>query len=335
MKGCFSEPPAAGCTNSLRALPYNVPGCFVGDPNPKSTEKAPSPPPCDPLEESNAYCAQACIDWAPRIPEIGSSWATFYVATQAGYACFCGAEEHAQRYLTEANKVADAECNAPCGCTGPCPPVTSSTGSGPSPAGKAGEMCGGGWRNTTMRVSCGFQWGAYFLITFTLSCALYLVAGIYGPLARGSTQGLTAKQSLTVHPHYHQWVEVVGLAADGAAYVKARQAGKATPLASHHHRQQQQQHREQRDGSNYRTQGSSGEERGARQRKEHQKEKRSSSKSKSRSSTGEGPDLEQSLVGPAGQSGLLTASSEASAGAAAAAAGTAAGGGGRWVHIPN
>jgi len=99
-------------------MPYNVPGCFAGDRHAASTMKAPSPPPCDPLLESNTYCAQACIDWAPRIPEIASSWGTFYVATQDGYACFCGAEEHAQRYLTEANKVEDAKCNSPCGCAG-------------------------------------------------------------------------------------------------------------------------------------------------------------------------------------------------------------------------
>jgi hypothetical protein len=178
VKGCFNEPPAAGCTNSLRALPYNLPGCFAGDPNAKSTEKAPSPPPCDPLLESNSYCAQACIDWAPRIPEIGSSWGTFYVATQAGYACFCGAEQHAERYVTEANKVADSECSAACGCPSKCP---TGTEGGLSPAGKAGEMCGGPWKNTTMKVHCGLQWGSLFLLALTLTSAFYLVAGAETP----------------------------------------------------------------------------------------------------------------------------------------------------------
>jgi hypothetical protein len=177
-KGCFNEPPAAGCTNSLRALPYNLPGCFAGDRNPKSTEKAPSPPPCDPLLESNSYCAQACIDWAPRIPEIGSSWGTFYVATQDGYACFCGAEQHAERYVTEANKVADSECSAACGCPSKCP---TGTEGGLSPAGKAGEMCGGPWKNTTMKVHCGLQWGSLFLLALTLTSAFYLVAGAETP----------------------------------------------------------------------------------------------------------------------------------------------------------
>lgn len=317
-KGCFDEPPAAGCVNSLRALPYNVPGCFAGDRNPASTRKAPNPPPCDPLKESNAYCVQECIDWAPRIPEIGSSSATFYVATQAGYACFCGAEEHAQRYVTDANKVTDAACNNPCGCpANGCPAGTGGTGSaGPSPAGKAGEMCGGGWRNTTMRVSCGFQWGAYFLIAFSLSSAFYLGAGILGPWRRGSSGGLTAKQALAVHPHYHRWVELAGLVADGAAYAKARRLGKAPPPG------RQRQHCNQNLGET----GGEGE----RKLKEKQKDKRrssSSNKSKSRTSREADPNLEEALVGHA-QSGSMT-------GDIPSVAGTASAGGGRWVHIPN
>eukprot|EP01045_Picozoa_sp_COSAG04_P046092 COSAG04_NODE_16502_length_497_cov_0.987437_1_plen_114_part_01 len=66
--GCFNAPPTpAGCPpDASRALPYNLPGCFPGDRNDKSILKAPSPPPCDPSVESNAYCAQQCISWAPR-----------------------------------------------------------------------------------------------------------------------------------------------------------------------------------------------------------------------------------------------------------------------------
>ena len=216
----------------------------------------------DPHLESNAYCAQRCITWAPTIPDIASSWATFYVATQAGCefqtgvsdtplkiahnaclkrvletylwhyqkmhagarltciagrcgadACFCGAEEHAQKYLTDTNKIGGDKytgdpkykCDTPCGAIVPTKELSpAGTFSGecvlnlgalqyvPSSSlplfgsicdvsvprvGKAGGFCGGGWANTTMRVSCGLQWGSTFLLALTLSSVVYLLAG--------------------------------------------------------------------------------------------------------------------------------------------------------------
>lgn len=286
------------------------------------------------MKESNAYCAQACIDWAPRIPEISSSWATFYVATQAGYACFCGAEEHAQRYLTEANKVADTECNTPCGCPGQCPEGTGTgTESGPSPAGKAGETCGAGWRNTTMRVSCGFQWGAYFLIVFTVSSALYVVAGVLGPWRRGSTQGLTVKQALMIHPHYQRWLALAGLVADGASYVGARYSDKMIP-------QPRRVQHGRCDGSSGRGRGrGKGEGKGQAEREQRRtkepKDKRSNRKSKSRTALNHvEPEFKDELIGPA-ESKPVTKATLEDVSAAPAPSGTAAGGGGRWVHIPN
>ena len=193
-------------------------------------------------------------------------------------------------------------------------------------------MCGGPWLNTTMRVSCGLQWGAWFLLLFGVGSAGYVVVGVRGPWSRGSAAGLPVRQALAVHPHYSRWVELAGLAADGAAYVKARQSGRPMPPRG---RQQQEEAQERRGDSTRRDTGPGGGEGGGGERKEKRSSGGSRSKSKSLSSKERGGkgDLKEALVSAAAaQSGPAGA---AAAPAPAPVAGTSAGGGGRWVHLPN
>ena len=316
--GCFNAEPPAGCPpDASRALPYNLPGCFPGDPNDKSILKAPSPPPCDPSVESNAYCAQQCISWAPRIPDIASSSASFYAATQAGYACFCGAEKHAEKYVVSKNKLDYSKCDAPCG----------TNGGARSPAGKAGEMCGGGWHNTTMRVSCGLQWGAQLLLALALGGAAYVGGGVFGPFARGSREGLGGKELLTVHPHYLRWVELGGLVQDGITYAKARRSGRPMPPRSR--AEPRDEGRGGRGGSSKRSKGRKGSDEGGERGErggsdaEGQREDRGSKKEKKAKRRGKEAELAAPLVAAAAPA------------PAPAAGGTAAGDGGRWVHVPN
>ena len=245
-----------------------------------------------------------------------SSSATLYAATQDGYACFCGAEEHAAKYVTSKNEAEDFDkaCSIPCG-----PGHT-----GESPAGKAGEKCGGPWANTTMRVQCGLQWGTQFLLLLAVAGGAYLAGGVFGPWSTGSRQGLAAKDMLRVHPHYLRWVEVGALVQDGVTYAKARRSGRPMPQRS---RAEQQEERGGRGDGGKRTdkrrkERREGGEKGERGASDGQGKRESRGSKKEKKAKGREPELAEPLV-------------SAAPAAPAPASGTAAGGGGRWVHVPN
>jgi hypothetical protein len=113
---------------------------------PTYCKTAPEPPHFDEMQTSTQSCAAACVGWQPGIPGMGS---VFYSGMQAGYACFCGTVEDGAKTVTDSNKAAFAECNNPCTYMKP--------GAAPvkTPAGLAGDTCGGGWLNEVVKVDLG------------------------------------------------------------------------------------------------------------------------------------------------------------------------------------
>ncbi len=224
------------------------------------------------------------------------------------FRCFCGAEKHAEKYVVPKNKLDYSKCDTLCG----------TNGGARSPAGLAGETCGGGWHNTTMRVSCGLQWGAQLLLALALGGAAYVGGGVFGPFARGSREGPGVKGMLTVHPHYLRWVELGGLVQDGITYAKAGRSGRAMPPRSR--AEPRDEGRGRRGGSSKRSKGRKDSGEGGGSDGEGQRESRGSKKEKKAKRRGKEAELAAPLVASP---------------APAAAGGTAAGDGGRWVHVPN
>ena len=180
-KGCLGAgAPAAGCTpaDEVRDLPYAVPGSYTCA-QPKFCKTTPNLPHYDQQQASNAHCAAACNEW--DIPGKGS---VFYSAMQDGYACMCGTAEDAARTVTESNKAAFSQCSNPCASMSKPPTsVVSKT-----PAGLAGEMCGGPWLNEVVVIDCTWRhWGWKFLALMAVCVAVYVGAGVYGP-ARAARQ---------------------------------------------------------------------------------------------------------------------------------------------------
>lgn len=293
----------------VREFPYNVPGCYDCTPAQGGCLKAPNPPPCDAGVMSNEYCALACIHYSPRLPGVGSS---FYAASQAGYACFCGSDADAQKAASIDKKVAWAQCNAECGC----PSGQNNAycgGKGFSARGKAGETCGGPWLNSVLRISCPVPWGWPFLAIFVLGSCAYVGGGIVGPVREN--KGLSPRQMLRVHPHYGRWCELAALCMDGAHYARAPGRGRnlaATAEGS------SAEGRERR-GTSSSAVSTASKKSGKSSRSSKSGRKKGQSKSKHKNPGEEQPSaIQQELLGAP----------------AAGLSGTAAGGGGRWVHVP-
>lgn len=98
--GCFED--AKYKMTVGRDLPYNIPGCFSGDP-PSYSKTAPNPPLCTDSLMTNAYCAKLCLDWSLHIPDaVGSTTMAsgdIFAATQAGFACFCGLIDETEKVI--------------------------------------------------------------------------------------------------------------------------------------------------------------------------------------------------------------------------------------------
>eukprot|EP01047_Picozoa_sp_COSAG01_P072263 COSAG01_NODE_11445_length_1931_cov_1.588428_2_plen_418_part_00 len=292
----------------VREFPYNVPGCYDCTPAQGGCLKAPDPPQCDAGVMSNEYCAVACINYAPRIPKMTS---IIYAASQAGYACFCGSDTDAQHAAATDKSVGWDECNAECGC-----PTGQNNaycgGKGLSPRGKAGETCGGPWKNAVMRIDCGLRWGWQFLIVFALGGCAYIGLGVARPCFRN--KGLPLRQMLSVHPHYAHWREVAALCRDGLHYAQARVHGRQ-PVARREVTKASSP--QSASSSKASKRGSQSSDSGKGPKKKGKSQSKSKSKSKNAASAEE---VRESLVGSGDRSG---------------ATGTAAGGGGRWVRVPD
>ena len=166
-----------------------------------------------------------------------------------------------------------------------------------------GEACGG--------------WGAPVLWLLAVGGACYVGGGVaYGQRTGRSSSRQGRYGILSVHPHWHSWLELAGLCHDGARYVRSRVQG--TPPE----REQTSLERSKRSSE---TRSPASEERKSKgKRRDGSKEKRK----QARDSAG-GVDAAP----------LLTAGAASAAGppdgggGQTAVASTTSGGGGRWVHV--
>ena len=306
--GCFSD---AGYALGLRSLPYNVPGCYpgTGQPTPPTCKgsEALQPPACSQAEMSNAYCAQRCVEWAPRIPGAGSG--EVYAATQNGFACFCGTAAEGAGASASANHLPFTDCDVGCG---PQP----SAGGTPRPVG-SGERCGGNSKNLVMRIDCS-SWGRDFLLLLLLGGGGYVLGGVaLGARAGGGGRGW----ALQSHPHWPRWKALDGLVRDGVAVARggrggrgAAGAGREPPLVAR-----------AEDGRQARS------DKGRKERGGKRCASKGGRRLRRRSGSNGLGDEAGDLTTPS-----PTANTEAggAGGVADGGKGTKAGDGGRWVHVP-
>ena len=70
----------------------------------------------------------------------------------------------------------------------------------------------GGAGNLGLVLQSQSSWGGGLLATLALLCSAYVVGGVLLGRASGKVPGLAA------HPHYHRWVDLLGLVRDGGAH---------------------------------------------------------------------------------------------------------------------
>jgi hypothetical protein len=209
--GCFTD--AKYTAHSGRDLPYNLPGCFSGDP-PGFTKTAPTPPPCSDSLMTNAYCAKLCLDWSVHIPDAEGD---LFASTQAGFACFCGLVKDTEIVLETAEKSTPPKRLALASCSDPC----KGDPSGGQALTKGGyKHCGGESKNLIMRVRCNSNWGWWLLGTLSVGSLLY----VGGTMAYTSQTGGAAQL-----PHRAFWSELGSLAIDGVAFCRMKLGGGAGP----------------------------------------------------------------------------------------------------------
>eukprot|EP01052_Picozoa_sp_SAG31_P019706 SAG31_NODE_1449_length_8308_cov_2.319893_2_plen_315_part_00 len=268
-----------------RDIPYFLPGCF-SDPD-DAGKTAPAPPPCDPRTITMETCAAACAAWAPRIPGAGNG--EVWAAMQAGYACACGTQSDgdAAKKTDKMNELAWAACDNKC----PGDPL---------------QACGGGGRNTLVRIECGIEWGHEFLVVLFVACGCYVGGGIaWAAKTRG------AVLSPRSHPHWTTWLELHGLVLDGVRFVRS---GRNTNDESSRHSLTSDKllNKVPKGGK---------------------KKSTSKGSKKVRDSNDEGKTGPQN-AGESRSGANKRTISEPEASQSCTAAGTPAGGGGRWVHVP-
>jgi hypothetical protein len=281
-----------------RDIPYFLPGCF-DDPD-NAGETAPDPPACDKATITLKTCAAKCAAWAPRIPGVGQG-AELYAAVQAGYACACGSS-HAGAAAMATDSTNALPWSA---CDNKCP-------------GDPEQMCGGGSRNTLVRIECGSDWGLTFMVVFVVGIGAYVSGGVlYGAKIQGQGQSCVLRS----HPHWGVWLELRSLVIDGVEF--SRRGGTGVG-----HRNQvlaDEQHRHLLGGrpsegrsknSSRRASGGRGDGGGGHSRKASNKAAGSMRKSGKGSAPLAKSAASSPLTGPTGGT-------------------TPAGGGGRWVQVPS
>ena len=161
----------------------------------------------------------------------------------------------------------------------------------------------GGAGNLGLVLQSQSSWGGGLLMTVALLCVAYVGGGVLLGRASGKVPGLAA------HPHYHRWVELLGLVRDGGAH--AGLGGRSSST-------------ERRGG--YRPVGEPAARSDGRKKP---KEKRSKAKGRKEKASSPAP-------APAAQVSAAASAPASNAKATEGAGkGSAAGDGGRWVHVPN
>ena len=157
----------------------------------------------------------------------------------------------------------------------------------------------GGAGNLGLVLQSQSSWGGGLLATLALLCSAYVVGGVLLGRASGKVPGLAA------HPHYHRWVDLLGLVRDGGAH--AGLGGRSSST-------------ERRGG--YQPVG--------------ELAARSAGRKKEKRSKAKGRKEKASSPAPAAQvSAAASAPASNAAGTEGAGKDSAAGDGGRWVHVPN
>lgn len=254
----------------------------------------------DAAQASNENCAAACAEMG-----LGS---VVYSGMQAGYACFCGTAADADKTVKDSNKASFSQCSDPC-------TQYHESGGSPTktPAGIAGETCGGPWLNQIIKIDCTWRfWGWKFLVIFTLCTGVYVGVGAYGPArAKGAKK---TNEIIAAHPHFGQWLEILQLTKDGLEFTKARASGRPPSVAQ----------RQAVDRSNASKQGT-------RVGDVVPKNKKTKSeKQAKRAKRLIEPHTNSDISEP--QKSVVADSVTQSA---SVVVGTSAGGGGRWIHVPN
>jgi hypothetical protein len=177
--------------------------------------------PCSKDEMTNELCLGIC-----------SALDQNYYGIEAGSQCFCG-----NRVRNQAAAGGDPETKTACGappsfpkgCTGDAPDAFTT---GCACTGKPSEVCGGYRYLEAYEIhgSCSAAHaGTTFSLVVLLCLALYVTLGVaWGRRASGSGSG-----GLSTHPHFAQWMEIVGLCQDGVVFARGRASSRSESKASH------------------------------------------------------------------------------------------------------